>query len=145
MIKVNWDEKMEMVAWTPDEVQAYYTQQMAFLMERQVLALEKQAETQQNLTRTISKFWEMADNQRGTYQLALELMTNRQTVILALDGRGTVPLSQFRQRLYSQGIRAYGDRLQEAIGLTDYLVLEPAGNGYRVWRAEDYAAARERT
>lgn len=121
--------------WTPDMIQAFHAQQQTLLMERQAEALE-------SLNRTVGRLWEMADDQRRTYELALNLMTSRETVMFAFEGRSAVPLSKFRDRLTSMGIRAFSNRLRAAIPLTDYLVLVPTGNGFRVWRAEDYVNSR---
>lgn len=122
MINVNWPAKSQ---WSNEDVQAYYTQQMALLMERQVKALE-------DIGRLVSHGIEKAWEDRNTAQLALELMTNREVVELVFNGRDRVPLSELQYKLSSRGIRCWMDGLRMAITMTDYLMVEAAGRGWRV-------------
>ena len=123
--------------WTGEMIQAYFAEQMALLMKRQTEALE-------GLERLTCIQLEGALEKREVAELALELMTNKDAVIMAFQGCSRVPLTHLRDRLCARGFRAFTSRLKEAIPLTDYLVLEAAGNGWRVWRADDYETARRR-
>ncbi len=114
---------------------AYFTEQMAHLMQRQSETLD--------VFRKIG--WEQymrEAERRKTTELALELMLHKDEVLRVFNGRSRISLSQFQVALYRRLHSVYLDTLREAIPLTDYLVLEAAGNGFRVWRATDYAAAR---
>lgn len=129
MINIKFEPDKD--GWPISRAQAYYTQQIAFQLEK----IGRSLEEINNREHWRNKRLDEEIFERQSSQLALSLISHREQ-IKAIFSDYTITLSDFTKEL--QKMRhimewCYRGRvIREGIRKTDYLELEKSGNGYRV-------------